>query len=114
MKANKLLLIVLIPLFTAVSGCGTWWLPRPHKIDIQQGNLLSLESVSQVTVGMNKTQVASLLGRPLTTNRINPELWEYIYSINRSGEKPEVKRLSVTFQNDQVANLERDGFEEAQ
>jgi len=110
MTARTLLVIVLIPIFTTLSACGAWWLPRPHRIDIQQGNLLSTESIEQVTVGMSKTQVTSLLGVPLTTNQINPNRWEYIYSINRSGGTPDVQRLSLEFENDKVANLEKDGF----
>jgi len=112
MKARTLPLIILLPVFTVLSACGSWWLPRPHKIDIQQGNLLSTETVSQIEVGMSKTQVRSLLGASITSNQINPDRWEYIYSINRSGEKPEVQRLSLEFQNDKVASLERDGLPE--
>ncbi len=110
MKARHLLLIALIPAFTALSACGTWWLPRPHKIDIQQGNLLSSDTISQIKVGMSKGEVVSLLGVPLTTNQINPDRWEYIYSLNRSGEDPEVRRLSLQFQGEVVADLEKDGF----
>jgi len=112
MKARTLVAIVLVPIFITLSACGAWWLPRAHRIDIQQGNLLSTEQISQVAVGMSKTQVTSLLGRPLTTNQLNPDRWEYIYSLNRSGETPEVQRLSLEFENDQVANLEKDGFPE--
>ncbi len=110
MKTRTLLLIALIPLFSSLQACGSWWLPRPHKIDIQQGNLLSPEAIAQVTVGMNKSQVVSLIGNPLTSNKINPNRWEYIYSTNRSGERPNVKRLSLVFQNEVVADLERDGL----
>ncbi len=110
MKSSKLLAIAIIPLFLTLSACGAWWLPRPHKIDIQQGNLLPDDLVSQVTVGMSRGQVVSLLGRPVATNQINPDRWEYIYSLNRSGEDPQVKRLSLDFQNDQVASLDSDGL----
>lgn len=110
MKTRHLLLIALIPAFTILSACGTWWLPRPHKIDIQQGNLLSSDNISQIKIGMSKGEVIGLLGTPLTSNQINPDRWEYIYSINRSGEDPEVKRLSLEFQGEVVADLEKDGF----
>ncbi len=110
MKARHLLLIALIPALTALSACGTWWLPRPHKIDIQQGNLLSSDTISQIKIGMSKGEVIGLLGTPLTSNQINPDRWEYIFSLNRSGEEPNVKRLSLQFQDDVVANLEKDGF----
>ena len=110
MKARQLLLIALIPMFTTLAACGAWWLPRPHKIDIQQGNLLSSDAISQIKVGMSKGEVVGILGTPLTTNQINPDRWEYIYTINRSGEDPKVQRLSLQFQDEVVADLEKDGF----
>ena len=110
MKAKHFLLIALIPALFSLTACGAWWLPRPHKIDIQQGNLISEELIDQVKVGMSREQVIGLLGRPLTTNQLNPNRWDYIFSINRSGETPEVKRLSLEFDNEVVANLETDGF----
>lgn len=113
MKTRNLLLLVLIPVFTTLSACGSWWLPRPHKIDIQQGNLLSDDAVAQIKEGMSKAEVTAILGQPLTSNQINPERWEYIYSINRSGEKPKVQRISLEFENDKVAILERDGLPES-
>ena len=61
---------------------------------------------------MSRNDVVSLLGRPITSNDIDPNRWDYIYSLNRSGEKPEVTRLSLDFQNDVVASLETDGLDE--
>jgi len=110
MKSKHLLLVALIPALITLTACGSWWLPRPHKIDIQQGNLLTPEVVAEVKVGMSKGEVIGILGRPLTTNQINPDRWEYIYSVNRSGEKPKVKRLSLQFQGETVAELETDGL----
>ena len=50
-----------------LSACGgdPFWLPRAHKISIQQGNLLNEQQLAQVTVGMNKQQVSSLIGTPV-------------------------------------------------
>ncbi len=111
MKAPQILLIALIPAMASLTACGSWWLPRPHKISIQQGNLLSTEKIEQVKVGMSRGEVVALLGRPITTNQLNKNRWNYIFSLNRSGDKPEVKRLSLDFENDVVAELETDGLE---
>lgn len=108
---GRILLIALIPAMVFMTACGSWWLPRPHKIDVQQGNLLSLDSIEQIQVGMSKSDVVSILGRPLTSNVIDVDRWDYIYSINRSGEDPKVKRLSLDFVDDVVANLETDGLD---
>ncbi len=111
MTSRHILLIILIPAMVSLTACGAWWLPRPHKIDIQQGNLLSTEQIEQVEVGMSRGDVVELLGRPITSNQLNENRWDYIFSINRSGEKPNVKRLSLDFENDVVKTLETDGLE---
>lgn len=112
MKTRHLLLIFLVFATTTLSACSrAWWLPRPHKIDVQQGNLLSVEEINQVKVGMSRNEVANLLGQPITSNGIDPDRWDYIYSLNRAGETPNVTRLSLDFQDDVVANLETDGFD---
>lgn len=111
MKASRLLLIALLPAMVSLTACGSWWLPRPHKISIQQGNLLSTEKIEQVEVGMSKDDVVRLIGRPVTSNQLNENRWDYIFSLNRSGETPDVKRLSLDFENDVVATLETDGIE---
>lgn len=111
MKASQLLLIALIPATITLTACGSWWLPRPHKINIQQGNLLSNESIEQIKIGMSKSEVVGILGQPITTNQLNENRWDYIYSLNRSGDEPDVKRLSLDFVNDVVAELETDGLE---
>lgn len=111
MKIRTLVLFVLVTALTTLTACGAWWLPRPHKIDIQQGNLLSTEKVKLVKIGMSKTEVTRILGRPITSNQIDDNRWDYIFSFNRSGEDPRVKRLSLDFQDDVVANLETDGLD---
>ena len=102
--------LVLAGLLT-LSGCGSWWLPRPHRIDIQQGNILSTEAVSRVAAGMTKIEVINIIGKPITTSVFDDERWDYIYSLNRSGDKPKSKRFTVFFQDDIVFRVENEGFE---
>ena len=94
-----------------VTGCGSWWLPRPHRIEIQQGNILSTETINQVAAGMSKIEVINIVGKPITTSVFDDERWDYIYSLNRSGGTPNSKRFTVFFKNDIVFRVENDGFE---
>ena len=50
----------------AISGCSS--VPRfvnEYKIDIQQGNVLTQEMVSQLKPGLTKDQVRFILGTPV-------------------------------------------------
>ncbi len=112
LNAKPLLLSSLLAAFTLVTttGCGAWWLPRAHKIEIQQGNLLPPETVAKIAEGMSKNEVVSLLGEPVVTNMFDRQRWDYIYSLNRSGDTPEAKRLTLIFENDRIVSIEKDGL----
>jgi outer membrane protein assembly factor BamE len=52
-----------------------------HKIDIQQGNVITKEMMEQLKVGMNVRQVMSVLGSPLVVDPFHNDRWDYIYSM---------------------------------
>src|SRR5437762_12257400 len=66
----------------ALSACGS--VPRipgvtPYKMEIQQGNYISQEMVSQLKPGMAKEQVRVVLGTPLLTDIFHGNRWDYMY-----------------------------------
>lgn len=104
-------IIALVIAFLTLSGCGSWWLPKPHRIQIQQGNILTPEDIGRVTEGMSKIEVVNIIGKPITTSVFDEERWDYIYSLNRAGGKPNSKRFTVFFQDNKVFRVENDGFD---
>lgn len=59
-------------------GC-TKHLPRIYKLDIEQGNKLSLESVRQIKIGMTQDEVQQLLGTPVLNSIFRKDRLYYIY-----------------------------------
>jgi outer membrane protein assembly factor BamE len=80
-----------------------------YRIDIQQGNLLEDEDISQVEVGMTRSQVQFLLGTPMVSDAFHRDRWDYAYYF-RQGRSREVERrwLIVYFENERVARVARD------
>jgi outer membrane protein assembly factor BamE len=80
-----------------------------YRIDIQQGNLLEDDDISQVEVGMTRSQVQFLLGTPMVSDSFHRDRWDYAYYFRR-GRSEDVDRrwLVVYFENDRVARIERD------
>jgi outer membrane protein assembly factor BamE len=78
-----------------------------YRMDIQQGNLLDVEQVDQVEVGMTRSQVRFLLGTPMVIDSFDADRWDYVYSL-RHGRTREVTRrhLVVWFEGDTVARIE--------
>ncbi len=78
-----------------------------YRMDIQQGNLLDVEQVEQLEVGMTRSQVRFLLGTPMVTDSFDAGRWDYVYSLRR-GHSRDVERrhLIVWFEGDRVTRIE--------
>ena len=81
---------------------------QPYRIDIQQGNFVSQEMVSQLKAGMSKEQVRLALGTPLLTDIFHADRWDYVYWRERPGEKREQRKLTVHFEDGKLTRLDGD------
>ncbi len=99
---NIFRLSVIVLTAFAVTAC-------VYRIDIQQGNLLKDEDISQVEVGMTRSQVQFLLGTPMVADSFHRDRWDYAYYLRR-GRSHDLDRrwVVVRFENDRVASIERD------
>jgi outer membrane protein assembly factor BamE len=79
-----------------------------YRPNIQQGNLLRLDDVNQVTVGMTRSQVRYLLGTPMVADPFHPDRWDYIYTLRRGREtKVDRSYFVVHFDGDKVARVDK-------
>ena len=78
-----------------------------YRMDVQQGNLLDVEQVDQVQVGMTRSQVRFLLGTPMVIDSFDADRWDYVYSLRRGHSREVTRRhLVVWFDGDKVARVE--------
>lgn len=93
------------------AGCG--FVPRipgipPYRMEIQQGNYVSQEMVSQLKQGMTKEQVRFVLGTPMVTDIFHADRWDYVYWREMSNGNREQRRLTVRFENGTLSSLDGD------
>ena len=95
---------------TLAGGCAAPRIPgiTPYKMEIQQGNFVSQEMVSQLRPGMSKEQVRFLLGTPLLTDIFHGDRWDYVYWREDAAGKREQRKLAVFFDNGKLARLDGD------
>ena len=103
--------------FLAAAAClaaaGCTGVPRipgvtPYKIEIQQGNFVSQEMVSQLKPGMSKEQVRFVLGTPLLTDIFHADRWDYVYWRETPAGRREQRKLAVYFDDGRLARLDGD------
>jgi outer membrane protein assembly factor BamE len=93
--------ILIAILFAALPGC-------IYTPDILQGNIVSQEMVDQIRPGMNKRQIAFIMGTPLLQDPFHDNRWDYIYSNQPGGEDRLQKRISLFFKNEQLSAVQGD------
>jgi outer membrane protein assembly factor BamE len=78
-----------------------------YRPDIQQGNLLTIKDIEQVTVGMTRSQVRFLLGTPMVSDPFAPQRWDYVYRMEYGRDrKVDSAHFIVYFEGDKVARVE--------
>ena len=81
-----------------------------YKMNIQQGNYLVAESVSQLKEGMTRSQVRFLLGTPMVPDAFDDDRWDYYYFFSsQKFKEPLKRRLTVYFEDDKVQRFENLG-----
>ena len=103
MKRLALPTILLAAGALLASGC-------VYKMNIQQGNYLVADSVSQLKEGMTRSQVRFLLGTPMVPDAFDDDRWDYYYFFSSQKFKnPLKRRLTVYFEDDKVLRYENLG-----
>jgi len=103
MKRLALSTILLVASALLASGC-------VYKMNIQQGNYLVAESVSQLKEGMTRSQVRFLLGTPMVPDAFDNSRWDYYYFFSsRQYKQPLKRRLTVYFEDERVQRYENQG-----
>ena len=109
---HRAFLVVAVVAQLPLNACS--YVPRipgitPYRMDIQQGNHVSQEMVSQLKPGMSKDQVRFILGTPLLTDIFHADRWDYVYwrEEGQNGKREE-RKLVVLFKDDKLVRLDGD------
>ena len=76
------------------------WFFSPYRPDIQQGNFVSEEMLSQLKVGMSKDQVRFIFGTALLTDPFHANRWDYAFRLARGNGEVTTSRVIVYFDKD--------------
>ncbi len=96
---RNIIILLYLSLFTA-AGCSI------HRVDIQQGNLITQEMVDQLEPGMDKRQVQLILGTPLLRDPFHHDRWDYYYSLKQKNRPLERYSFTVYFENGRLTRTE--------
>jgi len=101
--------ITVLPLLTA--ACSFF---SPYRMEIQQGNYVTQEMVSQLKPGLTRDQVRFVLGTPLVNDIFHDERWDYIFVRRRANSTDvEQRRIAVFFEDGKLKRVDGDSVASA-
>ena len=88
-------------LLASLSACSI------HKIDVQQGNVITQETLKKLNIGMGKRQVSRLLGTPLINDPFHKGRWDYINKFT-AGDTGEVQSSHIVlyFEGEKLSKID--------
>ncbi|MCK7544006.1 outer membrane protein assembly factor BamE [Marinobacter bryozoorum] len=91
-------------LLTMLAGCV---FPGVYKINVQQGNIISEEELSQLEPGMSRSQVRSVLGTPMMLNPADTSVEYYTYTFQEAGGEIREQKVIVHYDGDTFTHMEK-------
>ena len=80
---------------------------HPYRPNIQQGNVISANRVSQLQLGMSQTQVISIMGTPVLQNTFANNRLVYVYQLLPNHGTNVEKIVTLTFSNGRLVNIQK-------
>ena len=105
---QKLLISLSLCATLFIAGCSV------HKLEIQQGNLVTADALEQLKIGMTRKQVKFLLGTPLLQDPFHHDRWDYLYTLKVSRQPLQQQRLTLYFEGDTLSRIEKVGLDQPQ
>lgn len=84
----------------------------PYRINVQQGNFISSETMTQLREGMKRPegmtrdQVRFLLGTPLIADVFHGNEWDYVFRLEKGNGEIITSHLKVTFNGNKLETLD--------
>ena len=101
---KKLLIIITCFASLHLVACASRW-HIVHKIDIQQGNVVTQDMIDQLKTGMSRSQVQFIMGTPLVVDTFHQQRWDYIYYFKPGYGNDTEQRVTLLFNNDSLASI---------
>ncbi len=116
MPASPVLKSLLLALSASLAACSSFdgasrslsGIVTPYRIDVVQGNVITREQVEVLRAGLPRQSVRDLLGTPLLQSVFHADRWDYVFSFQRRGEEPQLRKLTIFFKDDLIARFDAD------
>ena len=103
-QMKKLLIIITCIASLGLGACSSSW-HVVHKIDVQQGNVITQDEVNQLEPGMSRRQVQFIMGSPMIADVFHQDRWDYIYRLQPGYGEPTEEHVTLFFNDDSLERI---------
>jgi outer membrane protein assembly factor BamE len=103
-------MLILFSILFSLSGCSYL---HVHRMDIEQGNIITSDMVSRIHKGMTKSEVKDILGEPVLSNVFDPNRLDYVYTYKPGAGKSVEKYVTLIFSNDHLMDMRDNVYQQA-
>lgn len=101
---KKFLIIIYISQLL-LTGCSI------HKLDVQQGNVITPEILTKLELGMEQDRVRFLLGSPPMVAPFQANRWDYTYTYREQDKQTETSHLTLLFdETGKLSSIDQSGY----
>ena len=79
-----------------------------HRVDIQQGTVVTKDMADKLQIGMTREQVRFILGTPLIADVFHVNRWDYPYRFQPGRGEIQERKFTVFFESDRLARFDSD------
>lgn len=103
--------IKLIVVSVLLVSCSEMTMPKlpsftAHKMEINQGNMVTPEMRHKLKLGMTRLQVQAILGTPLVNDAFHASRWDYVYRLEKKGKLLEKQRMTLYFEGEHLTRID--------
>jgi outer membrane protein assembly factor BamE len=92
--------VIFFSLLISLVGCAI------HRMDIQQGNVLTEETLNKLVVGMDKRKIRGIAGTPLIQDPFSTDRWDYVYTfLHGITRKKQYSYVTLYFQDNVLVDI---------
>jgi outer membrane protein assembly factor BamE len=97
---NNIKFIIFFSILASLAGCSI------HRMDIQQGNVLTEETLNRLVVGMDKRKVRGIAGTPLIQDPFRTDRWDYVYTfLHGITREKQYSYVTLLFQDNVLVDI---------
>lgn len=96
-------LLLTFTLALSLTGCSLFHI---HRMDVEQGNVITDQDVSHLHKGMKKEAVVDIMGTPALINTFRDSQVDYVYSYHEANGPTRERYVTLRFNRDVLTQIE--------